>query len=342
MKHLLNVLYILTADSYIYKQGETICVKIGGQEKVRVPVHTIESVVCFGNTTVSTPFIEFCGERGVGLTFLSDYGKFYGRINGPVHGNVLLRMSQYNRMKEKDKVINLSKNFVAAKIANSRNTLLRSARENNDYQVQTALRDAAKEMAIIAKELNQVESLDALRGIEGICAKHYFNVFDNLIKVNKDQFYFSNRNRRPPTDNVNALLSFIYKLLTNDICSALETVGLDIAAGFLHAVRPGRPSLALDILEELRSPLCDRFVISLINLKQLQAKDFESGPDGVKLRKDGMRKLITAWQARKKEEIVHPFIEEKIKIGLIPYVQAQLLARYLRGDLDAYPPFYWK
>lgn len=342
MKHLLNVLYVLTTDSYIFRQGETICVKIGGVEKVRVPVHTIESVVCFGNTTVSTPFIQFCGERKVGLTFLSEYGKFYGRINGPVHGNVLLRMRQYNNLQEKDKVINLAKSFVGSKIANSRNVLLRAAREQNEPEIQNSLREAATLIALNAKELDKVDSLDTLRGIEGLCAKHYFSVFDNLIKVNKTDFYFHGRSRRPPMDNINALLSFIYVLLTNDICSALEVVGLDNAVGSLHSIRPGRPSLALDMLEELRSPLCDRLVLSLVNLRQVQAKDFMSGPDGVVMTKDGIKTVITVWQARKKEEIIHPFLEEKVKIGLIPYIQAQLLARYLRGDLDAYPPFYWK
>lgn len=342
MKHLLNVLYILTPESYVFKQGETICVKIGGEEKVRVPVHTIESIVCFGNTTVSTPFIQFCGERGVGLTFLSESGKFYGRISGPVHGNVLLRIRQYKKMSEENQVIELAKNFVIAKIANSRNVLLRSARENSDLLIKKDLQEAARLIALNAKELNGAVSLETIRGIEGLCAKHYFSVFDNLIKVNKAEFYFKNRTRRPPMDNINALMSFVYMLLTNDICSALESVGLDIAAGYLHSIRPGRPSLALDILEELRAPLCDRFIVSLVNLKQLQPKDFESGPDGVKMTKNGMKKLITAWQIRKKEVITHPFFDEKIQIGLIPFAQAQLFARYLRGDLDSYPPFFWK
>lgn len=342
MKHLLNVLYVLTEDSYIFRQGETICVKIGGEEKVRVPVHTIESVVCFGNTTVSTPFIQFCGERGVGLTFLSDYGKFYGRINGPVNGNVLLRIRQYASLSDHKKAVMLAKNFVAAKIANARNVLLRSAREQNENEIQEVLRGAANAMALIAKEVNGVASLDALRGIEGLCAQHYFSVFDQMIRVNKNDFYFHGRNRRPPMDNMNALLSFLYVLLTNDICSALECVGLDIAVGWLHAVRPGRPSLALDILEELRAPLCDRVALALVNLKQVQAKDFDSGPEGIKLTKNGKKTVITVWQSRKKEEIIHPFFEEKVQIGLIPYLQAQLLARYLRGDIDVYPPFYWR
>ena len=342
MKHLLNVLYVLTADSYIFKQGETICVKIGGEEKVRVPVHTIESVVCFGNTTVSTPFIQFCGERGVGITFLSDNGRFYGRISGPVHGNVLLRMRQYASLQDNTKAATLARGFLAAKIVNARNVLLRSAREQNEVKVQKELREAASSIAIIANGLDKTDSIDTFRGIEGVCAQTYFSVFDNMIRVNKNDFSFNGRSRRPPMDNVNALLSFLYVLLTHDICSALENVGLDIAVGWLHSVRPGRPSLALDMLEELRAPLCDRLVIALINLKQVQAKDFEAGSDGVKITKSGKKTIITAWQLRKKEEILHPFLEEKVQIGLIPYLQAQLLARYLRGDLDMYPPFYWR
>jgi CRISPR-associated protein Cas1 len=341
MKRLLNTLYVLTENSYLSKQGETICVHVGGSEKVRVPVHTLESILCFGNTTVSTPLISFCGEKGIGLAFYSDQGRFYGRIEGPVRGNVLLRTKQYSAIHTEQALL-LAKNFVATKIANGKNVLLRSARDSNDHEIANKLRKAAQEIAYLSSHLTTAENHDQVRGIEGIVANRYFSVFDRMVKVNKEDFTFKKRSRRPPMDRINALLSFMYVLLTNDIRSALEGVGLDPAVGFLHDMRPGRPSLALDLMEELRAPLCDRIVISLINLRQVQGDDFEITPTHVRMTEDTRKTVIAAWQKRKREEITHPFLEEKMPIGLIPYIQAQLLARYLRGDLDFYPPFHWK
>jgi CRISPR-associated protein Cas1 len=342
VKKLLNVLYVLSDDAYISKIGETICVKVGDQEKVRVPIHTIESIVCFAKTTVSSPFLEFCGERGVGLSFLDNYGHFYGRLEGPVHGNVLLRRKQYLVEYDYEEKTKLAVGFVLTKIANSRNTLLRAARDTTDHMTSKKLSSAAKELAKIAESLKTSNDLDTLRGHEGRAGAIYFSVFNYMIKQNKEDFYFKERSRRPPRDRVNALLSFLYALLLNDTKAALETVGLDPACGYLHALRPGRPSLALDIMEELRSPLCDRVALSLINLKKLTKDDFEENVDAVLLSTSGRKKVIVEWQKRKQEEITHPFLDEKISIGLIPYVQAQLLARHLRGDLEAYPPFLWK
>jgi CRISPR-associated protein Cas1 len=341
MKPLLNILYVLTENSYLSKQGETICVHVGGAEKVRVPIHTLEAVMCFGNTTVSTPLIAFCGEKGIGLSFYSDQGRFYGRIEGPVRGNVLLRTKQYS-VAQADQSLILAKNFVATKIANSRNVLLRSARDANNVEAGQKLKKAAQEISHLASQLQAAESHDQIRGIEGIVANRYFAVFNSMIKTSTDDFVFEKRSKRPPLDRVNALLSFLYMLLAHDIRSALEGVGLDPAVGFLHAVRPGRPSLALDLMEELRAPLCDRLALSLINLKQLQANDFELTPTAVNMTDAARKTVLVAWQKRKKEEITHPFLEEKIPIGLIPHVQAQLLARYLRGDIDFYPPFHWR
>lgn len=341
MKRLLNNLYVLTEDSYLSKQGETICVHVGGEEKVRVPIHNLEAVYCFSKTTVSTPLIAFCGERGIGLSFFNEQGKFYGRIEGPVRGNVLLRIAQYN-MAQNDACIELARNFVAAKIANSRNLLIRCARESNDLGTAEELRKTAKNISSLVPLLKSVDNLDQLRGIEGIIANRYFSSFDRMIKVNRDTFSFKKRSKRPPTDPTNSLLSYLYMILTNDVRSALEGVGLDPAVGFLHTLRPGRPSLALDLMEELRAPLCDRLAIAMINLKQIQPSDFEVSPTAVNISDSARKKIITAWQKRKKEEIIHPFINERIPIGLIPHIQAQLLARYLRGDLDYYPPFYWK
>lgn len=342
MKKLLNTLYVLTEDSYISKQGETICVHVGGEEKVRVPAHTIESVVCFGNTTVSTPLLAFCGEKGIGLVFLNEYSRFYGRLEGPVKGNVLLRRAQYLATENKVKTSTLAFWFVTTKVANTRNTLLRAARESEDEFAINALLEAAANLSRLVKTMDPNMPVEQIRGIEGNAAATYFSVFDYMIKANKQDFYFKARSRRPPLDNVNTLISFLYALLLNDTRSALEGVGLDPAAGFLHALRPGRPSLALDLIEELRSPLCDRLAISLINLKQLQQKDFESSLTGVLLSAEAKKIILTAWQKRKREEITHPYLNEKIQIGLIPYVQAQLLARYLRGDIAEYPPFLWK
>lgn len=342
MKKLLNVLYVLTEGSYLSKQGETICVHVGGEEKVRVPGHTIESIVCLGNTTVSSPLLAYCGERGIGLSFLNCYGKFYARLEGPVRGNVLLRRAQYLMAEDEVETSKLAYWFVAAKIANQRNVLQRAARESNEEDSKEALSKASDDLANIAKKLDVSLGVDSLRGLEGSAAATYFGVFDYMIKVNKEDFFFKERTRRPPLDNVNALLSFYYALLLHDTRSALESVGLDPAAGFLHAFRPGRPSLALDMMEELRSPLCDRLTLTLINRKQLQKNDFEDNITSVRLTEDAKKTILVEWQKRKNEEITHPYLNEKIPIGLIPHIQAQLLARFLRGDLDEYPPFYWK
>ncbi len=342
MKKLQNVLYILTPNSYLHCQNETIAVHVGGDEKVRIPSHTIESIVCYGNTTVSTPFIAFCGERNIGLSFMSDYGRFYGRVNGPVSGNVLLRRGQYRLMDDADYSVNFVRLLMYGKLSNSKNLLLRSAREHEGIEESGLLRDTALQLAHFAQKLQGIDSIDSLRGIEGVGASTYFGVFDHMIKAQKSDFFFNGRSKYPPEDNVNSVLSFLYILLKNDVQSALEAVGLDPAAGFMHTLRPGRASLALDLMEELRAPICDRLTISLINLKQISNTGFHYEPSGVKLSDKARRVVIDAWQRRKKEEILHPFLDKKIQIGLIPFAQAQLLARNIRGDLDAYPPFIWR
>lgn len=342
MKKLQNVLYILTPESYLYIQGECICVKVAGEERVRVPSHTIESIVFLTNTTISTPLVRFCGENGITVSFLDDFGRFQGRVYGKTSGNVLLRMKQYQSSQDADFCSKIVCSILAAKIVNSRNTLQRAAREQNNEEAVVLLKRTAEDITKTAEALSPQISVDSMRGIEGLTASYYFGAFDHMVKVNKDSFFMNNRNRRPPTDNINAILSFLYALLKNDICAALESVGLDPAVGWLHAVRPGRPSLALDLMEELRSPLCDRLALSLINLRQLQPKDFESDIGSVKMTDNGKRTIIEAWQQRKREEITHPFLNEKICIGLIPHVQSQLLAKYLRGDIDAYPPLIWR
>ncbi len=340
MKKLGNVLYILTEDSYLYCQNETIAVKIGGAEKVRIPAHTVESIICLKNTTVTTPFIGFCGEHGISLSFHSDSGRFLGRIYGGVNGNVLLRKKQYDIIGTPASA-EIVRNILSGKFANSRNVLLKSARDNAEKSSQ-ALRHAAEMLSDSFGRLMKAESIDAMRGIEGSAASIYFGAFDEMLKTDDCDMKFERRSRRPPENRVNALLSFVYMLLKNDVCSALESVGLDPAAGYLHALRPGRESLALDIMEELRAPLCDRFVISMINLREIKSDDFSVENGGIMLGDKARRTVIDRWQKRKKEEITHPFLNEKIPIGLIPYCQAMLLGRHLRGDLDGYPPFVWR
>ena len=340
MKKLLNVLYIITENSYLHCENNTICVKIGGADKVRIPAHTIESIICLCNTTVSTPFIGFCGENGISLSFHSDNGKFYGRIYGAVNGNVLLRQKQYGIIGKSDSV-EIVRNILRGKIINSKNTLMRAARGTSNDE-ENSLRKAAYLLEEQLLLLETADTIDSMRGIEGSSASIYFRVFDHMMKTEDNKMLFEKRSRRPPENRTNALLSFVYMLLKNDVQSALESVGIDPAAGYLHTLRPGRPSMALDLMEELRSPLCDRFVISLINLKQIKSDCFIVD-GGVFNLKDDVRKLvIKEWQTRKKETITHPFLKEKISIGLIPYCQALLLARYLRGDTDGYPPFIWR
>ena len=340
MRQLKNTLYITTEDSYLFWENECIAVKVGGVEKVRIPAISIESIVCFGNTSVSTPLIRFCGERGIGLTFLSENGRFYGRINGPVSGNVLLRQRQFLSCSDPLFSARMSSHFLCGKLLNEKNMLMRAARETADGEREKRLKDKALEIAGLSKDLKEPLSTAAMRGIEGAAAAAYFSCFDMMLKTK--EMRFEERSRRPPKNEVNAVLSFLYMLLKNDVQSALETVGLDPACGYLHTLRPGRPALALDIMEELRAPLCDRMALALFNRGQLDKKDFNLELGQCLIEEKARKLLISSWQNRKKETVQHPFIKEKIEIGLIPFVQAQLLARVLRGDLDEYPPFIWR
>lgn len=340
MKQLANVLYILTEGSYLHCENGTVCVKVGGKDKVRIPAHTIESIICLCNTTVSTPFIGFCGERGIALSFHSDTGRFYGRIYGPVNGNVLLRSEQY-RWIGTPQATEVVRHIVQAKLYNSRNVLLKAARGTEEASA-AQLRGAAETIAAQGAQLTGAETIDSIRGIEGAAATAYFRVFDAMCKVDDPEMRFEKRTRRPPENRVNALLSFVYMLLKNEMQSALESVGIDPAAGYLHTLRPGRPSMALDLMEELRAPLCDRFVIALLNRGQIKCAGFEHTGNEFRLSDQARRLVISEWQQRKKETITHPFLKEKIPIGLIPYCQAMLLARHLRGDIAQYPPYLWR
>lgn len=343
MKKLLNTLYVTTKDAYLHRQGEAVVVKVDGQDKIHVPIHNLESIICFGPVTCSTPLMELCGSRNVHMAFFSEQGRFYSRVEGPVHGNVLLRRQQFRRAEDSVGRTELARTFVLAKIANSRSVLLRAGREAGGGEAAAELTGAAAELASVARRLQAQTSLDTLRGMEGEAARAYFGVFNRLIVSQKESFVFHERSRRPPLDNVNALLSFMYAVLGHDVQSALEGVGLDPYVGYLHADRPGRPSLALDLIEEFRPYLADRLVLTLINRQQIRASGFTRSPTGAVSMDDDTRKtLLSAYQKRKQEEITHPFLGESVPLGLLPHVQAMLLARHLRGDLDQYPAFYWR
>jgi CRISPR-associated protein Cas1 len=342
MKKLGNVLYVLTPQSYLYCQNETIAIKVGGEETKRLPAHLIESIVCIGNTTVSSPFIGFCGDRNISLSFVSDYGEFYGRIYGGVSGNVLLRKKQYEYISNAEKSESIIKNILYAKLINSRYMIKRYMRNSVSDEAKARLNRAADKITSIADLIEQSEGADSIRGLEGAAASIYFSVFDDMLSAKDKEMCFEKRSKRPPENRFNALLSFLYMILKNDVETGLECVGLDPAAGYMHTIRPGRASLALDLMEELRAPLCDRMAISLVHLGQISKDDFLIDAEGIKLKDKSRKKVITQWQERKKETIIHPFLKEKIQIGLIPYVQSQMLARYIRGDLDVYPPFVWR
>lgn len=342
MKRLNNVLYVTSPDVYLALDGETIVIRKDERTSARLPLHNLENIVCFTFSGISPALMGACVERNIGLTFLDPSGRFRARVSGKTRGNVLLRRKQYRLAEGEQQRLLIAISFVQGKIYNSRKVLERALRDHALLINVEAVRKASATLKETLTTISQCSCLERLLAFEGNAASAYFGVFDDLILHQKDHFSFKERSRRPPRDNMNALLSFLYTLLTNEAVSALETVGLDPYVGFLHADRPGRPSLALDLIEELRPVFADRLALSLVNRKQILAKGFthkESG--GVIMDEDTRKIVITAWQERKKEEILHPFLKERISFGLIPHVQATLLARYLRGDLDAYPPFFW-
>lgn len=346
MRRQLNTLYVTTEGAWLRKDGANIVMEVEGAERARLPAHMLESLVCIGRVLVSPPLLGYCVEQGISVCYLTPNGKFLARVEGPVSGNVLLRREQYRRSEDRPRCVAIVRNVLLGKIHNQRAVVSRAVRDHGeglDEAAQSALEHVRKRLQRIADRLVLESDLDVLRGLEGEAAQAYFGVFDHMIRVDSLALRFKGRSRRPPLDAVNALLSFLYTLLTHDCRSALEAVGLDPAVGFLHRDRPGRPSLALDMLEEFRPLLADRLALSLINRRQLNERDFVALDNGAVLLKDDARKtVLTAYQERKREELRHVFIEEKLPIGLFPAVQAQLLARHLRGDLDAYPPFLWK
>lgn len=339
MRKLLNTLYVTIPNAYLSKDGETVLVRVEHETRIRVPIHTLEGIVCVGLVSMSPPLMGFCAEHNVGVSFLNEHGRFLARIQGPIHGNVLLRREQYRRADLDEHSSAIAKSILLAKIANCRTSLLRAGREHSSSTMERASTQLGQSLRL----LSLTSSLDSLRGVEGDAAQTYFSVFDELILHQKEDFFFHQRSRRPPLDNVNALLSFLYVLLAHDIASALETVGLDPAVGFLHRDRPGRAGLALDLMEELRPVLADRLALTLINRRQVAGSGFSRTESGGVTMNDATRKeVLVGWQSRKQEEILHPFLNEQIPFGLVPHAQALLLARHLRGDLDAYPAFIWR
>ena len=338
MKKLLNTLYITTQGSYLHKERETIVIKNGDDKIGQLPAINVEHIMCFGQISVSPFLMGFCGESGIGLSFYTEYGKFLARVQGPQTGNVLLRRSQYRIADDEAKANDIAKIFVAAKIANARTVLMREMRNHGENP---AIKSAVLRLNDSLSNCAKSERVAQTMGIEGEVAVNYFGVFNELLRGSG--FEFNGRVRRPPTDPVNALLSFIYALLTSECASALQGVGLDPYVGFLHQDRPGRLSLALDLLEEFRAPIADRLVLTLINRKQLQLKDFvQEGSGATRLTDDARKTVLMAYQERKQDEITHPFLNEKMAIGLLPHYQALLLARHLRGDTAYYPPYLLK
>ena len=343
MKKLLNTLYVTSENSYLSLNGENIVIYEGETEKGRVPLHNLEGIVSFGYRGTSPALMGACAQRNISLCYVTPQGKFLARVSGKIKGNVLLREQQYTSSKDSQTSLEIAKNCITGKVYNARWVLERAIRDHGMQIDAERVKNASVYLKNSLEWIRNSSSMEQLRGYEGEAARVYFGVFDELILQQKKDFSFTGRNKRPPLDPMNAMLSFVYTLLTNTITSALETVGLDPYVGYMHTDRPGRTSLSLDLIEELRAVLADRFVLSLVNKKIVTAKNFTCKENGaVLMDEDARKRLLTEWQNKKKEVITHPYLKEKVEWGMVPYVQAMLLARYLRGDLDGYPVFLWK
>ncbi len=343
MRQLLNALYVMSEDAYLSLEGENVVISRQKEERGRIPLHTLEGVVCFSYAGASPALMGKCARVGINLSFYTPYGRFLARTNGEEQGNVLLRQTQYRIADRQAESCRIARNFILAKIYNARWVLERATRDHPQRVPTEKFKKVSAQLAAALPLIEECEELDRLRGLEGEAAQRYFGCFDDLILQQHEDFSFAVRSRRPPTDNMNALLSFAYSLLAGECAAALEGVGLDPYVGFMHGIRPGRRSLALDIMEELRAVYADRFVLTCINRRSLTAKHFKKQESGAILMTDeGRRVFLKLWQTQKQEQITHPFLKEKLPWGLVPHMQALLLARTLRGDLEVYPPFFWK
>ncbi len=343
MRKLLNTLFVTTEDAYLALDGETVIVLRGEERLGQFPLHALEGILCFSYKGASPHLMGACAERGINLCFMTPHGRFLARSCGEIRGSVNLRKRQYRLSDSEAESCLAARNFVFGKVYNSRWSIDRTLRDHALRVDAEKLEQAEKLLDGVLPAVAEAGDLGRLRGLEGTAASAYFGVFDDLILNQKERFFFRERSRRPPLDNVNALLSFAYSLLASECASAAESAGLDSCVGFLHRDRPGRASLALDMMEELRALFADRFVLTLINNRVVQDGHFEERESGaVALTEAGRKAFLTAWQNRKREEITHPFLKEKLPWGLVPHVQALLLASFLRGDLDGYPPFLWK
>jgi CRISPR-associated protein Cas1 len=343
VKHHLNTLFVTTENAYLAKDGQAVLVRVQKETRLRVPFVNLDGIVCFGRVGASPSLLGAAAEAGITISFLNEYGRFRAAVVGFSPGNVLLRREQYRRADDPALTLAITRNIVAAKIANCRSVLLRGKRDTSDAQRQNALEAAAAKMARQLDDARTSRSAERLLGTEGEAAATYFSAFPLLINTGDEAFRFVGRSRRPPLDATNALLSFLYSMLAHDARSACEAAGLDAAVGFLHRDRPGRPGLALDLIEEFRPILADRLALSLINRRQVAPAGFQTTESGAVLMDERTRKtVLTAYQKKKQDAVMHPFLEEKTSLGLFIHLQARLFARHLRGDLDAYPPFIWK
>lgn len=343
MRKLLNTLFVSTEDAYLSLENNNVIIRRNGQKLGQIPLHVLEEIITFTYSGASPMLLGKCADMGIGFTMLSPGGKFLCRINGTSHGNVLLRREQYRIADDEQRALSYVRNMISGKIFNARWTIRRTLR---DYPMRVNSAKLEESCKILRDKITDVKnsaSLDTIRGIEGDAAAEYFSVFDDMILNQKESFGFNGRNRRPPMDNVNAMLSFFYTLLSGECANALEAVGLDSYVGLMHTDKPGRKSLSLDLMEELRAPIVDRFVLTLINQRQIKARDFIKSENGaVRFTDEAKKRILTAWQEKKKEQLTHPYLQEKINWGLVPYIQALLLSRCIRGDLCEYPPFFWK
>ena len=343
MKQLLNTLFVTSEDVYLSLEGENVLANRDKTVIARYPLHTLQSIVSFSYSGASPALMGACAKRNIGLAFCTPKGRFLARSGGESNGNVLLRREQYRIADDPQRSCRIARTMIFGKLSNSASSIQRTLRDHAPRVVNLGLEDAAQKIREQLPQVLDSSDMNVLRGLEGVAAAAYFGVFDHLLLNRKEDFFFRGRNRRPPLDRVNAMLSFAYSLLSHDCASALESVGLDSYVGFFHRDRPGKMSLALDIMEELRPCMADRFVLTLVNNRMMNPNDFLTQESGaVLLTDDGRKKFLKAWQERKRDTLTHPYLNEKMSWGMIPYVQALLLTRYIRGDLDAYPPFLWK